>query len=40
MNRRTRARLVWFVVAMLVLTAFVYVSDTAMAWLRVMLHGR
>jgi hypothetical protein len=40
MNRRSKSRLAWASVAVLLIVAFLYFSEAAMDWLRVTLHGR
>jgi hypothetical protein len=40
MHPRTRSRLLWTGIIGLALVAFAYASESAMAWLRVTLHGR
>ena len=40
MARRGRGRIVWLVVAVCAVVAFVWFSDQVMTWLRVTIHGR
>jgi hypothetical protein len=40
MARRGSGRMVWAVVAVCVVVAFVWYSEQVMTWLRVTIHGR
>ena len=40
MSRQSRSTLVWIAVAAVAIVAFFYLSEGAMTWLRVTLHGR
>jgi hypothetical protein len=40
MSRQSRNRWIWVAVAVVGVIAFVYMSEGAMTWLRVTLHGR
>jgi hypothetical protein len=40
MNRRSKTRLIWTIVAVAAIVSVFYFSSAAMTWLRVTLHGR
>ena len=40
MARRTNTRWIWAGVTVAAIVAFLYLSESAMTWLRVTLHGR
>jgi hypothetical protein len=37
---RTSRRLMWTAILLIAVVAFLYLSESAMTWLRVTLHGR